>query len=334
MIKQKSSHEIDFHALEEKCEGCNKVLIEIPDGLKHLSQKISEYLEKKGKEVIISANTCYGACDFHGEINDIDKVIYIGEAEMPYLKKMYPLPVDFVEVHAPYDITEVVHKAIPLLKGKKIGITTITPYIPQIHKCAELLEKEGFVAIIGKKGRRTAYDGQILGCDLTAGTTIGANVDSFLHIGDGFFHPLGLALATRKEVIAADPSQGKVMKEEISQMKNKILKKRYGIVAKAMQGKTVGIIVCEKLGQQRLELAYRMKKVAKGKGFVTQLFSANNISPEKIDYLNIDFFISTACPRIAIDDAILYKKPLLTPIEAEIIFGEREWKNYEFDQIL
>lgn len=334
MMKQKSSYEIDFNVLKTKCARCTRVLLKIPEGLRHLSSNISEFLEKKGKTVTISANSCYGACDFHGELTDIDKVIYIGEAEMPYVKEKFPIQVDFLEVYAPYAIKEVVCKAFPLLKGEKIGVTTITPYIPQVETCFELLKNEGFVPVIGKKGRRTAYDGQILGCDLTAGTSIGDTVDSFLHIGDGFFHPLGLAFSTEKEVVAADPSQGKVMKEEIARMKNKILKKRYGIVAEAMQGKKVGIIFCEKLGQQRLELAYRLKKAAMENNFMALLFSLNNISPDKIDYFDVDFFISTACPRIAIDDAILYKKPLLTPIEAEIVFGERSWHNYEFDQIL
>lgn len=330
-MKQKLYHEIDLHLLKKKCGGCKSILIKIPNGLKHLSQKISEFLE--GKEVIISADTCYGACDFHGEM-DVDKIIYIGEAEMPYLKKLYPMPVEFLEVYAPYDAGGIIKKAIPFLEGEKIGVTTITPYIPQLKKCIEVLKKEGFMPIIGKKGRRTAYDGQILGCDLTAGTSIAGEVDSFLYIGDGFFHPLGLSLATGKEVIVVDPSQGKVLKEEIKHMKNEILKKRYAVVAKAMNGKKVGIIIGEKLGQQRLELARRLKKRAEEKYFSVNLFSADIISPEKIDYLDVDFFISTACPRIAIDDAEIYKKPLLTPIEAEIIFGERDWENYEFDQIL
>jgi 2-(3-amino-3-carboxypropyl)histidine synthase len=333
-MKQKLSYEIDFNVLKDKCAQCTRVLLKIPEGLRHLSHTISEFLEKEGKTVTISANSCYGACDFHEALTDIDKVIYIGEAEMPYVKEKLPNRVDFVEVYAPYAIKEVVCKAFPLLKGKKIGVTTITPYIPQMDACYELLKNEGFIAIVGKKGRRTAYDGQILGCDLTAGTSIGGNVESFLHIGDGFFHPLGLAFSTAKEVVAADPSQGKVVKKEIAHMKNKILKKRYAIVAEAMQGKKVGIILCEKLGQQRLELAYRLKKVAMEKNFRALLLTLNNISPEKIDYFDVDFFISTACPRIAIDDAILYKKPLLTPIEAEIIFDERNWNNYEFDQIL
>ena len=41
----------------------------------------------------------------------------------------------------------------------------------------------------------------------------------------------------------------------------------------------------------------------------------------------------TACPRIAIDDSIMYKKPLLTPQELEIAIGKRKWEDYEIDEI-
>ena len=60
---------------------------------------------------------------------------------------------------------------------------------------------------------------------------------------------------------------------------------------------------------------------------------ANNIT-NYIDYSDFDAFVSTACPRVAIDDAMKFKKPVLTPIEFEILLGERDWNNYEFDQIL
>ena len=41
----------------------------------------------------------------------------------------------------------------------------------------------------------------------------------------------------------------------------------------------------------------------------------------------------TACPRIAIDDSKMYKKPLLTPQELEILFKRRKWEDYEIDEI-
>ena len=47
----------------------------------------------------------------------------------------------------------------------------------------------------------------------------------------------------------------------------------------------------------------------------------------------VDAFVSTACPRLAMDDYSRYDKPVLTPIEAEVALGIREWDDYVFDAI-
>ena len=47
----------------------------------------------------------------------------------------------------------------------------------------------------------------------------------------------------------------------------------------------------------------------------------------------MDAFVSVACPRIAIDDYALHKKPIITPPELEIVLGERKWEDYAFDEI-
>ena len=53
-----------------------------------------------------------------------------------------------------------------------------------------------------------------------------------------------------------------------------------------------------------------------------------------LGFRNIDSYVSTACPRIAIDDYMQYKAPIITPIELEIVLGIRQWEDYVFDQIL
>ena len=60
----------------------------------------------------------------------------------------------------------------------------------------------------------------------------------------------------------------------------------------------------------------------------------DNISPDLLlPYTNLDAFIVTACPRVAIDDANMYKKPILTPKELEIVLDIRKWENYKIDEI-
>lgn len=332
----KSESRIDFERLRSIAKGCSTVLVKLPDGLISLAAEISDFLSSVGVNAIISANPCYGACDFCDCIDgmDIDRIIYVGEAEMPYLKKKYPVPASFLEVHSRFDAADAVKKALPLLEGTKIGMASITPYIHQMKKCEGILEEGGFMPVTGKKSRRTAYDGQILGCDLTSATSVSGKVDSFLYIGDGYFHPLGLSVATSKPVVVADPSQNRAARYDLEKMREKLMRQRYALISNAMDKEKVGILVGEKLGQKRVKLAYAVRKMAEERGMKAYLVSSNNFSPERLDYMDVDFYVSTSCPRIAMDDSTNYRKPILTPVEFEILVGERRWEDYEFDQIL
>lgn len=74
------------------------------------------------------------------------------------------------------------------------------------------------------------------------------------------------------------------------------------------------------------------KKLIEYKGREAAVFALANFDPSLVDIHPADAFVCTACPRIAIDDALRYKKPMLTPPELEIVLGVRPWEKYEFDQ--
>lgn len=322
-------YEVDEKKLLEEAKGKN-IAIKLPDGLRAYATKLLDFLEEKKREVIFIADSCYGACDFvYNE--DVEKTIFVGEAEMPILKKIYGDRVSFIEVR--YNFNEKFLKnAFPFIKGKKIGIASISPFIHKINDCKKFMEENGYEVFIGKKGRRTAYDGQILGCDFSSAMLIANEVDEFLFIGDGLFHPVGLYMATKKRVVCANPIDKRIYADEIKELADKMEKQRYARIAKAMEAEKFGIIIAQKAGQKRLNLAKRLKKFIRKKGKKAYLIILNEVD-ERIDYLDFDCYVSTACPRIAIDDMQRYKKPVLTPIEIEILFGERKWENYEFDQI-
>jgi len=320
-------YEIDEERLLEEAKG-KKIAIKLPEGFIPYATKILDFLEENGIKAFLLAESCYGACDFVS-YKEIEKIICIGEAEMPYLRKKYEPEVAFIEARYDFDVS-FLNKAFKFL-GKKVGLVSITPYMHKLKECKEYLEKNGYEVFIGKKSRRTAYDGQILGCDFSSATSIANIVDDFVLIADGFFHAIGLAIATGKNVFVANPISNEIKK--CNEMKEKLLKQRYAIIAKAMDAKNFGIIVGEKKGQARFKLAREIKNLAEKYGKEANLIMANNIT-SYIDYFDFDAFVSTACPRVAIDDAMKFKKPVLTPIEFEILLGEREWSNYEFDQIL
>ena len=72
-----------------------------------------------------------------------------------------------------------------------------------------------------------------------------------------------------------------------------------------------------------MELAKNLKNILKDvdrEGFILLL---DDVSPDLlIPFMDLDAFVMTACPRIAIDDSEMYKKPLMTPQELEIAIGK------------
>jgi len=57
------------------------------------------------------------------------------------------------------------------------------------------------------------------------------------------------------------------------------------------------------------------------------------VSPDHLEGYRVDAWVNTACPRIAIEDVLRYKQPMLTPPELEIVLGLRKWEEYRFDEI-
>jgi 2-(3-amino-3-carboxypropyl)histidine synthase len=82
-----------------------------------------------------------------------------------------------------------------------------------------------------------------------------------------------------------------------------------------------------------MELARMIKKIGEERGKEMILVYLDNIEPDKLLSLGIEAAVSTACPRVALDDAALYKIPILTPPEFEILLGNRSWEAYAFDEI-
>jgi 2-(3-amino-3-carboxypropyl)histidine synthase len=155
--------------------------------------------------------------------------------------------------------------------------------------------------------------------------------ECFLFIGTGNFHPLGVALATNKEVIIADPEKNEVRKA--SDIKDIILKQRYGAIQRAFNAKSFGILIGTMTFQRRFTVAKRLKNKIEEYNKKAFLMVGREFRPEEIAYMNIDAAVCTACPRIAIDDYLRYPIPIITPTELEIVLGERKLGDYAIDQI-
>ena len=314
------------------------IVLQVPEGLKYIFKDFVDFFETKTKaNIIISADPCFGACDvssFFCKNTDIDLIIQIGHLPIPQFSDN-SIPIMFLNAFSNTDVLKVVKKALPDIKGKKIGVIITAQHIHKIDDVKNILVKNNFEPVICKGDRRLDSPGQILGCNFSAATKIVDEVDMYLFIGSGTFHPLGLLLSTKKPVICCDPYTYEVKFKELEDLKDMILRQRYGAIARSKDAKVFGIVVCSKDGQYRFNESKKIKKLIKSKNKKSYILIANLFSASFLEsFRDIDCFVSLGCPRVAIEDYMQYEKPIITPIELKIVLDVKKWDDYKFDEII
>ncbi|UCE92213.1 MAG: diphthamide biosynthesis enzyme Dph2 [Methanobacteriota archaeon] len=306
------------------------VALQVPEGLKKRAYQIAEDIENNaGAEVLLVAEPCFGACDVPSSLFElVDAVVHVGHSPIPSIR--FSKPVIFVPARSRVPVNDQLRKAVGLLT-EPVGVLATSQHLQELDDVIEGLESMGMKVKMGEGDSRISHVGEILGCNYTAATAVGDEVGSYLLIGSGTFHGLGVHLATGKKVVVLDPHIDEP--REIEQAKDKILRQRHAAIEKAEKARSFGIIIGEKVGQRRMRRARELRKLLRWKKKDASLILMDKFDPEKLKALGFDAYVSTACPRIAIDDVAMYDTPLLTPHELEIVLGVRRWENYTFDQM-
>jgi 2-(3-amino-3-carboxypropyl)histidine synthase len=306
------------------------VALQFPEGLKVHAMEVAEELERMtGSRCVVLGDPCYGACDLAYQYDQFaDVLVHFGHSEMPSLES--DPDVLFVEVYLDYEVIDLLPLVLPHLQGR-IGLVTTVQHINQLEQVKGWLEENGKEVRIGTGDRRVKHPGQVLGCNVSAAKSVAAMVDQYLYLGSGDFHPLAVSLDTGKSVVVLDPAMREV--REMDALKERILRQRHGAIARALDAQSFGIIVSSKIGQRRSELARRILGLLGERGKSGCIIVLDNVSPDQLLAFDVDAFVSTACPRLAIDDYLRYKKPMLTPVELEVVLGLRGWEEYTFDSI-
>ncbi|KON34455.1 MAG: hypothetical protein AC479_01030 [miscellaneous Crenarchaeota group-6 archaeon AD8-1] len=303
-----------------------RVLIQMPQGLKSESTRLAKTIEKIGVLPIVSADPCYGSCDiidFNTKRFGIDLVFHFGHSEMIKSNK---IPIIYLDVKSKIKIDKVVKASLPFLKKYlKIGLTTTIQHIQTLESAKDLLVYAGKEVHIGKSNKML-HSGQVTGCNYDNVKSIATDVESFLFIGGGFFHALGVAVNTSKPTILANPFNQEI--RLLEEQANRLLKQHWTLIQKAKKAKTFGIIVGLKLGQENFNTALRIKKIIEKKGKTSIIMFINEIKPGVLmDFTSIDAYINTACPRISFDAPSKFLRPVLTVNEFKVLSGEYTWED-------
>ncbi|MDH5374567.1 MAG: diphthamide biosynthesis enzyme Dph2 [Candidatus Bathyarchaeota archaeon] len=305
--------------------GAKLVLIQLPEGLKPEGPRLAKIVEKTDALPIVSADPCYGACDLatvEAESLGAGLIIHYGHAK---LLKYERVPTVYVEARATIKIDDAVEKALPLLEEwHRIGLATTIQHVQTLDNVKEILLHAEKTVIIGDAGR-VNYPGQVIGCDYSNARSIAKDVEAFLFVAGGRFHALGVALSTSKPTIVADPYEKRAY--SVDEEARKILKQRWASVEEAKKAKTFAVVVGLKPGQKRLEEALGIKEKLGKSGKTVHLFAVRDIIPETLmNFPTVDAYVNTACPRISLDDASKFRKPVLTMNETLVVVGELSWE--------
>ncbi|BFH72661.1 diphthamide biosynthesis enzyme Dph2 [Sulfurisphaera javensis] len=313
----------EFVAEEIKKRNVKRVLLQFPEGLKIFSTSIVEKLKEllPDVEFYISSDPNWGACDIaEDEAKNINADLIVHFGHTPYTWYYPKFPTIFVPVESNLDITdEQINEVIELSKkyeARTISLTATIQHAKLLKKISDHLSRY-YKVMIGKPSSSFMVDGQVLGCDYKAATSVEA--DLYVNVSGGIFHALGVGLATGKPTVKIDPYTGKV--EDLTNEVYKILKIRYAKIMEAMDKRNWGIIQGTMVGQNRPLMVKYFEKKLKEKGYNVFVFLNRVLTKDVLRNLSpsLEVFVVTSCPRLPIDDLYDFEKPVLTPGEAKMI---------------
>jgi 2-(3-amino-3-carboxypropyl)histidine synthase len=307
-----------------------KIALQVPAGLVRNAHDLAARIrEAVGVPVVVASRACFGACDFPSasETPGADALVVLGHAPIPNV----PLdrPTYFVEMREPGGdagaLAAVVEAAgIP----KRLGLVASVQHLDLVAPFVEALAQRGYSVELGSGDRRLRYPAQALGCNYTSAESVTEDVEAFLFLGTGRFHPLGLAFAVSKPVWSLDPLRGEV---DPPIDRGGIVRRRQLLVASVRDARRWGILVSNFAGQNRTATALRLQARAQSRGREAELFVSDRIDPRDLLGRDVDAYVCTACPRIALDDSDLYPKPVLTVPEFLMAIGDAPLEPYRFD---
>ena len=301
-----------------------RVLLQMPDGLKPYAQQLAgEIAGRTGVEVFLSASPCYGGCDLaltEAERLGVGLLVHFGHT--PFVASPRKLKILYVEARCRLGVSEAIRKAIGLLTPhRRIGLTATLQHVHKLNEAKKVLEAEGFRVVVGSpKGKGVAYPGQILGCNVTAASSISAKVEAYLHVGGGFFHALGIYLALGKPVVAADPYKGEAL--EVSELGERIKRRLKANLMRVGEASKVGVILGVKPGQFNPQQALKVKRSLERLGKQVSLLSLDEVNSQQLEnFPELEAYVSTACPRLGLDDGERWVKPLVPAASFLKAFG-------------
>ncbi|MFG1446556.1 MAG: diphthamide biosynthesis enzyme Dph2 [Thermoplasmatales archaeon] len=318
---------MDFKAVlrkikeDERYRTARSIAVQLPEGMKRGIRDIVN--EFDGKELVFIGDPFWGACDIP-QNGKWDLLIQFGHSPIPNLGSYSNVIFEEIQEDLDFelDVTRIPFKSLILTSN-----VTYSNSLPEIKR---KLEESGLEVTLKKGDSRVFYPGQILGCNISAARGTENNV---LFIGEGMFHPLGIALGLQeKNVLAFNPKTGEYV--DMEKEKRRFLSQRYSAIDFASRSKRFGIIVSTKVGQTRYSLARVAYKILEEAGKSPFIITLDLVRNEELLNFPAEVYVNTACPRVTIEDYGTFSRPVITFYELQMALGLKDKSRYIFDEIV
>jgi len=288
-----------------------------PDGmLPQVQDAAMQIMRQFGIPAYIIADTTWGSCDLNtqGALTLSAEILF----NIGHTGSMSEFESGVVMIDAFDDVKFdlVAEQCAAMLRGRTVSLLTDSQHLHQIENVRKILESGGVVVVVGS-GRGQLNDGQIFGCEFYPAAQQADVADANVFLGQSNFHAAGAALSTGLPTYVLDPYFNEV--REVTDFAEKMRKKAVLSVYKAVDARTIGIILGLRDGQLSKTTALKFKRELEKEDKTVQLLAMTDITNEKLRNLKgIDAFIQVACPRISTDNS--FDKPVLsTPQGAALL---------------
>jgi 2-(3-amino-3-carboxypropyl)histidine synthase len=306
------------------------VLIQFPEGM--LDQPLQLVLKRLSEiniSVYVSGKPSYGICDLALNIAKtlkVDFLIHFGHSKFGF-ESIFNLEsssvLDIMVIPAFYSPQKKFNysKLIKMLQEndwRKIGLSSTIQHQKTLKELDDHLQECGFQIY-------QENDGQILGCNVHNLDMQNVELDGIVSVHAGYFHTHGILLNIDIPLVQFNPYS-----EDVTfygkDSRKKALQKRFGVIESTRKAKTWGILGSSRIGQYNERVITRIEKILLSKNLEYVKIISDNINPGSISNFNwVDSWVVSACPRIAIDDAVRYLKPIITFNEFKFVFEEISW---------
>ncbi len=313
--------ELEKTADEIRKRRAKLVVAQFAEGLKVYAEQVIKNLEKNtGASFIIAADPTWGGCDIEdvqAKLHGADLVIHFGHNDFC---KQSEVPVLYVPVRSTLEVVPLLKTHVEELRPHApLGLTATVQHMHNLPEVQEFLSAYGIESRIGTPSSRAEVAGQVLGCDCSSALDVALGVNSYLYVGGGDFHPLGVALATGKTCFILDPFRRELRNTDA--LVKRVKAKRWDAITRARSAKKWGIVVGLKKGQGTFPQAFEVKKRLELEGREAMILAAREVNDSILAHYSFDAYVVVACPRLPTDDQENFRKPILTPQELYVMFS-------------